>query len=711
MLEGSRLFIGMFNNLAIFVVFVSIYSFVRPISFKNKWLEPVIMGALFGVVLLVCMQVKITVAEGVLVDQRNAIVVLSTLFCGPIAGLITYLIGVIMRASLGGMGVLAGIIGLTLSYGAGNLLHSWKGRRNPPFFIIGSFIAAVIILPGFLFVGTFSNGWQLMKKMALPYGTAIYLGMLFIGFLLQHENNRMTTSARLRESENRYRTLYEKLIDISYLTDNQGRIREISPSVKNILGYTPEEMLGSSLFDYFEDPEKKESFLDEIGKEGSLRDTKIHLKKKNQSIACVSVNSDLEYDSSGSPAGIHGIIRDITRLREVQKEQSRLEKMVTQNQKIESLGTLAGGIAHDFNNILGAILGYSELLREKLSDSSENAKYIDEILKAADRARNLVRQILLFSRDTNFEMGIMDLSSVVKEAMGLLTQTIPKTVTINYSDSCIDSRIRGDENQLHQVIINLVTNAFHALKEEDGTIDIALSRLSPDASDSGEFRNIPAGNYLALRVKDNGKGIPEKNREKIFDPFFTTKERGKGTGLGLAVVHGIIEKHGGIIRFTSEIDKGTCFTVLLPELKESEVSTVKKDEQQSLDAIKEAEGNERILVVDDEQPIAELEKHMLESLGYRVSSFTDPLAALEAYKSDPNAFQLLLTDQTMPGLSGLKLAELILAESPDFPIIITSGYSSNLNKERAGKIGIKGIIVKPFSKKEISATIHGALEP
>ena len=708
MIEGSSLFVGMFNNLAVFIVFVSMYSFVKPIHPKRKWLEPVMMGTLFGIALFVCMQVKIPVAEGVLVDQRNAIVVLSTLFGGPVAGLISWLVGVVVRVLLGGTGVRAGIIGLTLAYGAGNLLRLWKGRRNPQFFIIGSFIATLIVLPGFLFVGDLSYGWQLLKRLALSYGTAIYLGMLFIGFLLQHENNRITISNKLQESEKRYRKLYEKLIDISFFMDNQGRIREISPSVESILGYSPDEVLGNFFYDYFEDGAGKESYLEEIRKEGFLRDKEINLKKKNQSVACVSVNSDMEYDSQGVPIGVHGIIRNITRLRTAQEDQRRLEKMVIQNQKMDSLGTLAGGIAHDFNNILGAIIGYSELLRKKISDDTVSGNYVNEIFKAAGRARNLVKQILLFSRNTDLDMNVMDLSVVVKEALGLLNQTIPKTVTINYSDSCSDSRVMGDENQLHQVIINLITNAFHALKEEDGTIDIALSRVALDPNDTEAFSNVPAGNYLSLQVSDDGKGIPEENRERIFDPFFTTKERGKGTGLGLAVVHGIIEKHGGIIKFTSEIDKGTCFTVLLPELEHRDALPVKV--QPESEAVQEAEGDERILIVDDEQANVDLEKHMLELLGYRVLGFTDPLAALEAFKADSEAFDLILTDQTMPGMSGLKLAELVQNESPGFPVIIASGYSSNLNQEKAEETGVKKIIVKPFLINDIAAAIRDALD-
>ncbi len=708
MIEGSSLFIGMFSNLAVFIVFVSIYSFIKPIETKNKRLEPVIMGTLFGLALIVCMQVKIPVAEGVLVDQRNAIVVLSTLFGGPFAGLITWLSGVFVRVLLGGNGVRAGIIGLTLSYGAGSLLRLWKGPRTPFFFITGSFIATLIILPGFLFVGDLSYGWELMKRMALPYGTAIYLGMLFIGFLLQHENNRISISNRLKESEKRYRNLYEKLIDISFFMDNQGRIREISPSVEHILGYAPEEVIGSLFYDYFKDSDKKESFLKEIRKEGFLRDSEIHLKKKNQSVVCVSVNSDMEYDSNGTPIGVHGIIRDITHLRKVQEDQLRLEKMIIQNQKMDSLGTLAGGIAHDFNNILGGILGYSDLLRKKFKDDSNVAIYIDGIFNAAERARNLVTQILLFSRNTDFNMKVLDLSSSVKEALGLLNQTIPSSVTINYTDSCRDSSVLGDENQLHQVIVNLITNAFHALKEETGTIDITLSKYTLSTPDTAEFTSVPVGNYLSLQVKDDGSGIPEEYSEKVFDPFFTTKEKGKGTGLGLAVVHGIIEKHGGSIRFTSEVDKGTCFTVLLPELEKKDIPLI--IDQQESDDFLGAEGEERIIIVDDEQANIDLEKHMLELLGYKVSGYTDPLAALEAFKADSEAYDLMLTDQTMPGMSGLKLAELVQKESPGFPVIIASGYSSNLNKDKAEKIGVKKIIIKPFLINDIAAAIRNSLE-
>ncbi len=707
MIEGSGLFIGMFNNLAVFIVFVSFYSYIKPVDFAFQWMKPVIMGALFSAALLVCMQVRIPVAEGVLVDQRNAIVVLSTLFCGPLSGFITYLTGVIMRAHLGGAGVQAGIIGLTLSFTAGNLLRLWKGRRTAAFHIVGSFIALIFILPGFLFVGDLANGWQLMKRMALPYGTAIYLGMLFIGFLLQHEDNRIATSVKLQQSELRYKNLYRKLIDISYFIDTEGKIHDVSPSVQFILGYEPEEVLGRYIQEFYLNPEEGKSFLKEIADQGMVRDREVVLKHRNNSEVMAAINSEMEYDMKGSPLGIHGIIRDITKLRESQKEQKRLEKMVTHNQKMESLGTLAGGIAHDFNNILGAILGYAELLKRKLPDDTENSEYILEILKAVERARNMVRQILLFSRKSNPEKSAIDLSSLVNEALGLITQTIPKTVEIYHEDVIPGIKVMGDGNQLHQVIINLVTNAFHALKGEQGTIGITLEKLSLKSTEYGGYRDLRPGNYAVLHIKDNGKGIPEENREFIFDPFFTTKESGKGTGLGLSVVHGIVEKHGGMIRFTTEANEGTCFSVFLPEIDQNRAELPSKMDNQSEQPLG---GREHILAVDDEASIINLEKKILEPLGYRVSCFTDSSAALAAFMDTPEDFDLLLTDQTMPGLTGLNLAKRILKESPGFPIIISSGYSSILNRNRAEKSGIRKILSKPFSISELASAIREVLD-
>ncbi len=707
MIEGTSLFIGMFNNLAIFIVFVSLYAYIKQLPLKKN-LTTLLLGLLFACALLLCMTVKIPVARGVLVDQRNAIVVLSTLFCGPVAGAITLFTGITMRTYLGGSGVAAGIIGLCLSFGAGNLLRIWKGERNITFFITGSLAATVIILPGFLFVGGFSNGWLLMKKMAIPYGTAIYLGMLFIGFLLQHEENRISTSTKLEKSEKKYRALYENLIDVSYYVNNDDIIMEISPSCKKLLGYFPHELIGLNVIKLYTDPERRQFFMNKLKSSGYIENFQNTVKRADGSTVMISINAVNEYDHNGTATGYYGIIRDITRLHDAQIEKAMLEKIIVQSQKMEALGTLAGGVAHDFNNILGAVLGYAELIKESSPEGSLPNKYSLEILKASDRAKNLIRQILLFSRDTTMQMEPTDIKTVIREALTLLRQTIPKTVDISCKDDEISDKIFGDSNQLHQVIINLVTNAYHALENETGKIELSVDKIQINESNQADYPGLSCGPFLSLSVKDNGKGIPEKYRPYIFDPFFTTKEKGKGTGLGLAVVHGIIKKHNGEIYYTSEIGEGTVFSVLIPVYQNEEKIRPVSETLSEDDHL--PEGYESIMIIDDEEAIGDIEELMLRSLGYSVETFTDASEAKNEFFKNPEKYDLILTDQNMPGTTGLNLAKEIKSRYAKIPIIIATGYSSLLDSDDARGIGINKIIIKPVSKKTLALAVRETLD-
>ncbi len=705
MIEGTSLFVGMFNNLAVFIVFMFLYGLIKPRN-MGHYRKSLSLGLLFALTLLVCMLVRIPVAPGVLVDQRNGIIVLSTLFAGPLSGLITMTAGIIMRMILGGSGVLAGIIGMGLSLSAGLLLRRWKRERHIPFFFLGSLIAVIIILPGFLFVGDLANGWNLLKRMAIPYGTALYTGIIFVGFLLQHEENRLTTAARLKESENKYRSLYENLLDISYSVDREGYIKEISPSVKTVLGYEPENIINSHTIELYVDKEDRRNLYETLERDGILKDYEVFLYKRNGEIARVSINAVLDYDGSGRRSGYHGIIRDITELFQARKEKDSLEKIVYQTQKMEALGTLAGGVAHDFNNILAAVLGFAELIRNNADNGESVREFADQILQAADRATGLIRQILLFSRETTSKMERLEIDSLIGEVANLLNQTIPKTVKINFINYREKLSVRADSNQLHQVILNLATNAFHALPEEQGEITLSLDKTVL-SEEEGIRRGLKAGEYLLFSIGDNGKGIAEKDRPYIFDPFFTTKERGKGTGLGLSVVHGIIRKHEGEISFESEVGKGTTFTILLPlSGEEGDGSPDRKDtREEDLPG-----GTERIMILDDEESIAQMEKFMLSSLGYEISMYTDALMAREALLNQPERYDLLITDQSMPGISGIMLAEEILKTRKDFPIIIATGYSSVLKSQEAEKMGVKNILIKPLSQKKLARTVRETLD-
>jgi len=698
----------MFNNLAVFVVFVTLYGYIKGLTIKKEILRQFLNGLLFGITALICMTVRIHVAEGVIVDQRNAIIVLSTLFGGLASGLITLLFSALFRVYLGGMGVLAGIMGMFLSLSAGLLLRSWrKEDRNLLFYLLGPLIATILILPGFLPVGTLANGWALLKKMALPYGTAIYLGMVFVGLLIQREENRIETTERLRLSEKKFRNLYESILDVSYQADAKGALKEISPSVEKMTGYKCEEMIGTQVSDYYVNSEKRDLFLKEIAEKGFVENFQIPMKKKDGGMIWASTNAVAHFDENHNITEIQGIVRDISRLKNAQEEKERLERNLRQSQKMEALGTLAGGIAHDFNNILGAILGYTELASETAGENAEEKEYLQAVLVATERARNLIQQILTFSRNVKSEKRPVSLGKIINEALILLRQTIPSSVHIETDLDMNAGLTLADENQIHQVVLNLGTNAFHSLNEESGTIWIKLYSQLIEEETPEEYPALPLGSYICLEIIDNGRGIEKEHIERIFEPFFTTKEKGKGTGLGLAVVHGIIKDHGGHIFVDSIPGKGTRMRVMLPAAVEYEKN---EDTDETLPDSQTLQGHERILVVDDEKPLADLVKRMLQSMGYQVYATVSALEALEEFRKDPMAFDLLLTDQTMPQMTGWDLANEILKLRPHMPVIIATGYSSILNEKEAKNIGVQKVMVKPLSKQTLVKMVRGVLD-
>ncbi|SPF39019.1 Two component histidine kinase [Syntrophobacter sp. SbD1] len=402
-------------------------------------------------------------------------------------------------------------------------------------------------------------------------------------------------------------------------------------------------------------------------------------------------------------AGIIGSVLDITKLRRAEEERRRAETQLWQAQKMEALGTLAGGIAHDFNNILGIIFGYTEMARLSIPDNLTATKKLDQVLKAADRAKDLVQQILAFSRQGEKEKKPVQVSLVFKEALKMLRATIPSTIDIR-SDISSRSTVLGDPTQIHQVLMNLCTNAVHAMRDQGGTLEVKLADvlLEPKAGD--RYSELEEGLHVQLIVKDTGHGIGPAIMDRIFDPFFTTKEAGVGTGLGLAVVHGIVNGHGGVIEVESEPGKGTMFKVLIPAA-ESLCSS---------DAVKPslAQGHERILVVDDEAGLASAMADMLEGLGYETLCRTSSLEALETFLHQPGdqPFDLVITDMTMPNLTGLGLARELLRLKPQLPIIICTGFSEHIGPERIEKLGIKGFLMKPVTLRDLAVLVRKVLD-
>ena len=384
-------------------------------------------------------------------------------------------------------------------------------------------------------------------------------------------------------------------------------------------------------------------------------------------------------------------------------ERKHLEIQLRQAQKMEAVGTLAGGIAHDFNNILLAVMGNAEISLYSLPEQSPVRSSIEQILKASERARDLVKQILTFSRQSEYELKPIKVSVIVQEALKLLRASLPTTIEIRHRITADRDTILADPTQIHQVLMNLCTNADHAMRERGGVLNVSLSNATLDFEAAVKYPDLRPGSYLQLTVSDTGHGMPPEVLERIFDPYFTTKEKGVGTGLGLAVIHGIVIKMNGAISVDSQLGQGTTFCVFFP-------LTEVKDTLESRDIEAVPLGNERILFVDDEEFIADLGKQMLERLGYDVVVRTSSIEALKAFQARPDKFDLIITDMTMPQMTGEKLAQKLLEIRPDIPIILCTGYSATISENKAKEMGIKGFVMKPFVIQELAKMIRRVLE-
>ena len=386
-------------------------------------------------------------------------------------------------------------------------------------------------------------------------------------------------------------------------------------------------------------------------------------------------------------------------------EKHKLEAKLRQAHKMEAIGTLAGGIAHDFNNILTAILGYTELAIGDIDNPKNLRKDLDEVFKGGNRAKELVKQILAFSHKSAKQLEPLRVQIVIKEVLQLLRSSIPTTIEIKQNIDPDCEIVLADPTQIHQVIMNLCTNAYQAMRETGGILTISLQAINFSKKDVGTEMHLEPGSYLKLDISDTGVGIPKEVKDRIFEPYFSTKEKGEGTGLGLAVVHGIIINLKGDITVYSEPERGTTFTVYLPVAETEEKIGPKENLTKSLPT-----GSEHILLVDDDEVIVNLNKTLLEKLGYRVTALASSVEALASFQKNQNDFDLVITDMTMPKITGKELAEQLLAIRPNLPIILCTGYSDLIDEQEAKAMGIRDYVMKPFSNKDFVITIRKVLD-
>ncbi len=517
---------------------------------------------------------------------------------------------------------------------------------------------------------------------------------------------RKKAEEALRKSEEKYRGIFENVQDVYYETFFDGTIIEVSPSIEAVSKgqYRPKDLIGKSILDFYSDSVERQSLLSALEERGSVTDYEVTLKNRDGSLVPCSISSKIWPDAQGKPIKMIGSLRDITARKQADEEKKKLEAQLIQAQKLEALGTLAGGIAHDFNNILGAIIGYAELSQLSLSETDELHAYQSQILTAGQRAKELVQQILTVARPHEHVKVPVEVHLIAKEVVRLMSQVVPSTVVIKYSIDSQAGTVLADPAQLHQVLMNLCANAAHAMRQQsNGVLDIQLEPHILDEESPLFLGNLPPGEYVRLQVIDNGHGMDSKTMDRIFDPYFTTKKKGEGTGLGLAVVRGIVTNHGGAIHVKSEIGKGSVFQIYLPRISSPKSSKKEKVE-------KHLRGDERILLVDDESQLVNIGRSMLQRLGYKVTATNSSAEALEIFLARPHDFDLVLTDQTMPDITGIHLAEEILSVRSDIPIVLNTGFSDQIDPEQAKQIGISEFLEKPFTAAILSAALRRALE-
>lgn len=519
------------------------------------------------------------------------------------------------------------------------------------------------------------------------------------------ESSMTTRTAALEEQQTRFQHLVEHIQEVFWIAlPDHSKILYMSPRYEKVWGRNCGSLVDSphDLWDAVH-PQDQEYVLTRVAEsttDGFLAEFRI--VRPDQAVRFIRVRTFPLRNAEGAVIRMAGVAEDMTEQRRVQETLVKSERQFRQSSRMEAIGTLAGGIAHDFNNILTAILGYTELGLASVPKDSRTQRNLQEVLTAGHRAKHLVLQILAFSRQSTQGKKPTAIQPVIQEALKLLRATIPTTIDIRQSLKS-DASVLGDSTQLHQVLVNLCTNAEYAMRERGGRLDVTLEDLEVTEEKVESVSGLHVGSHVRLTIQDNGTGMSSDVLERMFDPFFTTKPIGEGSGMGLAVVHGIVANHGGALMVDSQRGKGTRVDVYLPTIPSMAGEGL--GEQGSIPL-----GKETILFVDDEETIVRLGKEFLSQLGYTVDVQTSSLEALTVFRNNPGRFDLVITDQTMPGLTGEALSRELLRIRPELPIILCTGFSHIMTAEKAKALGIQAYLMKPLAIQDLAPIVRHVLD-
>jgi two-component system cell cycle sensor histidine kinase/response regulator CckA len=521
----------------------------------------------------------------------------------------------------------------------------------------------------------------------------------------------MTELAQAREDvaagEQRYRQLVENMEELVYRYEfhPERRFAYVSPAAERMTGYSPQE--------HYADPELGFKLVHPDDREllaglahadaAPTSPVVIRWLRRDGSVVWTEQRTRYIHDDTGRLVAVEGVVMDVTERKLAEQERERLEAQLRRAQKLETIGTLAGGIAHDFNNILAPIVGYTDMVMQDLGTDHPLHRDLQHVLRGAERARDLVEQILLFSRQAEKERQPLVMSALLGEALKLLRPSIPATVQIVTSFDPACGRVWADATQIHQVVVNLCANAWQSMGAAGGTLTIELAPDHVDAAAAARPDNLAEGDYVRLTVRDTGGGMDAETAEQVFEPFFTTRAAEGGTGLGLSVVHGIVRGHGGDIELDTTPGAGSTFHVRLPVVRSDAVRAADEEGR-------DGKGSETLLVADDEEVVVDMVRRMLTGAGYLVDAFSDPRQALAAFERDPGRYDLLLTDLTMPDLTGLDLADAVRRRRADLPVVVMTGFAGAVTPELARNRGVARILAKPLTVRQLSLAVREALD-
>jgi PAS domain S-box-containing protein len=536
-----------------------------------------------------------------------------------------------------------------------------------------------------------------LREVQVHSGTLVIDDQQILCSTITDITDRLRIEKAITSSKEEWEKTFDALSDIITIQDRDMRIVRANKAAQQFFQVKAGELNGKHCYELFRGvsiPCPDCPLSETIKNCGNHSGIITHEKSGK----IFQISSSPILDGTGGLSYLVHIARDIT-------EQKRMEENFYQAQKIEAVGTLAGGIAHDFNNILAAILGFSELAKKNMPPESTAQADINEVISAGHRATTLVQQILDFSRKTEQSLQPLQPHLIVNEALQMLRATLPTTIDIEVDIDPDCGSIMADPSKMHQIVMNLCTNACHALTNEKGTLRVTLSRQEMTAKELADNVKLSPGPFVVLSVSDTGQGMDQETAAHIFEPYFTTKEKGRGTGLGLALVHGIVEGYKGFIQVESEYGQGCTFRVHIPALAQNIARAEASTQQEALPF-----GSERILIVDDEPLLVRITQRILENYGYAVTGTTDSREALHKVREDPQQFDLIVSDQTMPNLSGSELAKAVLEIAPSIPIIICTGHSAVTSAEDAYAMGIKRYLFKPVQGDTLARTVRSVLD-